>query len=60
MRSKKPRRKMDVSKVQCFNCRKMEHYVVQCPDKHEKEKEKKKHHAYVEEAEEHSKASKDE
>jgi hypothetical protein len=59
-RSKKPRRKRDVSKVQCFNCRKMGHYAAQCPHKHEKEKEKKKHHAHAAEAEEHSKASKDE
>jgi hypothetical protein len=54
-RSKKPHHKMDVSKVQCFNCRKMGHYAAQCPHKHEKEKEKKKHHA-----EEQSKALKDE
>ena len=44
---KKPRHKKDVSKVQCFNCRKMGHYAVQCLHKHEKEKEKKKHHAHA-------------
>jgi hypothetical protein len=59
-RSKKPHRKRDVSKFQCFNCRKMGHYATQCPHKHQKEKEKKKHHARAVEAEEHSKASKDE
>jgi len=59
-KSKKPRHKRDMSKVQCFNCRKMGHYAAQCPHKHEKEKEKKKHHAHAVEAVEHSKESKDE
>jgi hypothetical protein len=36
----------------------MGHYAAQCPHKHEKEK--KKHHAHAADAEEHSKASKDE
>jgi hypothetical protein len=34
--SKKPRRNRDMSKFQCFNCRKMGHYAAQCPHKHEK------------------------
>jgi hypothetical protein len=51
-KSKKPRRKRDMSKVQCFNCRKMGHYAAQCPHKHEKEK-KKKHHAHAADVEEH-------
>jgi hypothetical protein len=38
----------------------MGHYAAQCPHKHEEEKEKKKHHGHAPEAEEHSKASKDE
>ena len=49
-KSKKPRRKRDMSKVQCFNCRKMGHYAAQCPHKHDKEK--KKHHAHAANAEE--------
>jgi hypothetical protein len=52
-RYKKPRHKTDMSKVQCFNCRKMGHYAEQCSHKHEKEKKKKKHHAHVVDAEEH-------
>jgi hypothetical protein len=36
----------------------MGHYAFQCP--YRNEKEKKKHHAHVADAEEHSKASKDE
>jgi hypothetical protein len=51
-KSKKPRPKRVVSKVQCFNCRKMGHYATQCPHKHEKEK-KKKHHAHATDVEEH-------
>ena len=45
-RSKKPCPKRDVSKVQCFNCRKMGHYAAQCSHKHGREK-KKKHHAHA-------------
>jgi hypothetical protein len=59
-RYKKPHHKRNVSKAQCFNCRKMGHYAAQCPHKHDTEKEKKKHHAHAAEAEEHSKTSKDE
>ena len=51
-KSKKPRRKRDMSKVQCFNYRRMGHYAAQCPHKHEKEK-KKKHHAHAADVEEH-------
>jgi hypothetical protein len=51
-KSKKPRRKRDVSKVQCFNCRNMGHYAAQCPHKHEKEK-KKKYHAHAVDVKEH-------
>jgi hypothetical protein len=40
-KSKKPRHRRDVSKVQCFKCRKMEHYATQCIQKHEKENKKK-------------------
>jgi hypothetical protein len=48
---KKPHRKRDISKVQCFNCRNMGHYSAQFPHKHEKEK-KKKHHAHATDVEE--------
>jgi hypothetical protein len=57
-KSKRPRYKKDASKVRCYSCQKLGHYAFQCPDRNEKEK--KKHHAHAADAEEHSKASKDE
>jgi hypothetical protein len=53
---KKPRYKKDASRIRCCNCKKMGHYVAQCPLRHEKGN--KKHHAHATNAEEHK--SKDE
>jgi hypothetical protein len=57
-KSKIPCYKKDVSKVRCYSFHKLVHYAFQCPDRIEKEK--KKHHAHVEDVKEHSKTSKDE
>ena len=38
-KSKKPRYKKYASKIRCYNCKKMGHYAVQCPLRHEKGKE---------------------
>jgi hypothetical protein len=54
----RPRYKKDASKIRCYSCQKLGHYAFQCSNRNEKEK--KKHHAHVANAEEHSKASKDE
>jgi hypothetical protein len=56
-KSKRPRYKKDVSRIRCYTCKKMGHYVTQCPHKHETGN-KKKHHAHAANAEEHK--SKDE
>ena len=56
--SKRPRYKKDASKIRCYSFQKLGHYAFQCA--YRNEKEKKKHHAHAADAEEHSKASKDE
>jgi hypothetical protein len=49
-KTKRPHYKKDVSKVRCYNCKKMGHYAAQCP--HRNEKGKRKHHAHATDTEE--------
>jgi len=57
-KSKRHRYKKDALKIRCYNFQNLRHYAFQCP--YRNEKDKKKHHAHGPDAEEHSKASKDE
>jgi hypothetical protein len=57
-KSKRSRYKKDAANIRCYSFQNLGHYAFQCPDRNEKEK--KKNHAHVADAEEQSKASKDE